>query len=135
MDAPPSGVANVSSRFDELAWAHNQLFATVHQTPLFLPWHRYFVYGYETMLRNECGYEAQFPWWYEVQDAGNFAGSGLFEPDYFGTLREIEPPEPDMPSGPGFCVTDGVSIDCQSSLRKSLRKFLDLCQQNHQCWL
>lgn len=110
MDAPPSGAANVSNRFEELAWAHNQLFATVHQSALFLPWHRYLIHIYETMLRDECGYKAPFPWWYELQDAGDFASSGLFEPEYFGTLREIESNGPDQPADPSPCVEDGVSI-------------------------
>lgn len=105
MDAPPKGSWNVTSRYEELVKIHFDHTYLIHNFGYFLSWHRYFVYGFENMLRDECGYEAPFPWWYEVQDAGNFAESGLFEPDLFGTL-----PEGSAPDNQSFCVDDGVSF-------------------------
>ncbi|EGU89170.1 hypothetical protein FOXB_00301 [Fusarium oxysporum f. sp. conglutinans Fo5176] len=46
----------------------------------FLPFHRLYLYVYEQLLREECGYKGPTPWWDETRDAGNFMGSPLLDP-------------------------------------------------------
>lgn len=40
---------------------HIQQTLTIHYTGNFMPWHRWFVYQYETALREECGYDGYQP--------------------------------------------------------------------------
>ncbi|KAK3293651.1 tyrosinase-like protein [Chaetomium fimeti] len=102
MDAPPLGVwAEARSIWDEMAWVHDYVTPGVHRVDVFLPWHRYFIHLYKTLLAGHCAYTGPIPWLRESNYAGNFAGSGAFQPKYFGSL----PPLSDK--GEGTCITDG----------------------------
>lgn len=102
-DAPPKGIAApAKSRYEELVWVHQQMTGTVHQDGIFLPWHRYFVWIYETLLREECSYTGPLPWWNETADAGNFAASGLFGSQYYGSLPQVNS------DGSTTCITDAA---------------------------
>ncbi|RYP91186.1 hypothetical protein DL770_002663 [Monosporascus sp. CRB-9-2] len=102
MDKPTTGIAPPArNRYEELVWVHQQMTANVHMAGSFLPWHRYYVHTFSRLLRNECGYRAPFPWWDETRDAGNFAASGLFTSEYFGSL-------PQAVNGQGTCINDGA---------------------------
>ena len=105
-DAPPRGISGgaARNRYEELVWVHQQMVGKVHQSGMFLVWHRYYTHLFGRMLREECGYPGAypFPWWDETRDAGNFAASGLFTSEYFGALPQIN-------NGQGTCVTNGVS--------------------------
>lgn len=104
MDAKPIGVwANATSIWDEITWVHDQLNERIHGVDAFLPWHRYYLHMLKTLLEERCEYKGPMPWWRETNYTGNFAGSGLFTPEYFGAL----PPISDK--GEGTCITDGVS--------------------------
>jgi tyrosinase len=76
---------------------------TVHGSGKFLPWHRYYVWTFEQILRDECGFDRAFPWWDEELDAGNFKSSSIFTSNFFGSL-------PAATNGMGTCITDGVSL-------------------------
>lgn len=112
MVKPPKGSSNATSRYDELVWVHQQMQPVVHSNGFFLPWHRYFLFTFETMLRNECNYKAPLPWWYEINDAGNYGGSDLFTHQYFGSLPEEPNKDPDE-LDVGVCIKDGVSRTSQ----------------------
>ncbi|GAB1315457.1 hypothetical protein MFIFM68171_05667 [Madurella fahalii] len=56
----------------------------------------------EAFLEEQCAYTGPMPWWRETDYTGDFAGSGLFTPQYFGAL----PPLSD--TGEGTCITDGA---------------------------
>ena len=105
MDKEPIGISNGAAKnlYEELVYAHQQQHMAIHQAASFLPWHRYYTHLFSRLLRQECGYQAPFPWWDETKDSGNFTNSGLFTPEYFGTLRTVSQ------EGQGSCVTDGVS--------------------------
>lgn len=104
MTAAPLGVwANATSIWDEITWVHDQLSEFIHGVDTFLPWHRYYLYMLKTLLQQQCSYTGPMPWWRETNYTGNFAGSGLFTPEYFGSL----PPLSD--TAEGTCITDGVS--------------------------
>ncbi|RYP31226.1 hypothetical protein DL767_005855 [Monosporascus sp. MG133] len=102
MDKPRTGIAPpATNRYEELVWVHQQMTANVHMAGSFLPWHRYYLHTFMRLLRNECGYRAPFPWWDETRDAGNFAASGLFTSEYFGSL-------PLAVNGQGTCINNGA---------------------------
>jgi tyrosinase len=104
MDTAPLGVwANATSIWDEITWVHDQLNDRIHGVDAFLPWHRYYLHMLKTLLKEQCAYTGPMPWWRETSYTGNFAGSGLFTPEYFGSLPPLETLE-------GICITDGVSF-------------------------
>lgn len=74
------------SRYEDLVALHQQLTSSIHMVGQFLPWHRYFLSIYESLLRDECGLTGPMPWWDEAKDAGNFGASPLFTDEYFGPL-------------------------------------------------
>ncbi|KAE8826464.1 hypothetical protein PTNB73_06874 [Pyrenophora teres f. teres] len=60
---PASIAAGAKSRFDDLVVTHIQQTFTIHGTANFLPWHRYYVWQFGKMLREECGYNGHLPYW------------------------------------------------------------------------
>ncbi|KXJ86448.1 hypothetical protein Micbo1qcDRAFT_126172 [Microdochium bolleyi] len=90
------------TRWDELVYVHNQMVGSVHQSDLFLPWHRYYLYAFRTMLRNECSYTGPMPWWKETNNAGNFPASDIFSASYFGSLPQASS------NGGGYCLQNGA---------------------------
>ncbi|KAF2189202.1 Di-copper centre-containing protein [Zopfia rhizophila CBS 207.26] len=51
------------SRFDDFVVIHMNMTPSVHATANFLHWHRYYIWAYETALRNECKYKGYQPYW------------------------------------------------------------------------
>ncbi|KAI3320990.1 Di-copper centre-containing protein [Xylariaceae sp. AK1471] len=97
MNKPPSGAFTASkSRWEDFARLHQMYTPNVHQNQKFLPWHRYFIWTFEQVLRAECGFNRAFFWFDETKHAGAFSASDVFSSNYLGTL------------GTGsHCVTDG----------------------------
>ena len=67
---PASVASGARSRFDDFVVTHVLQTYSVHATANFLSWHRYYIYAYEQLLRNECGYKGYLPyynwaWWHE----------------------------------------------------------------------
>jgi tyrosinase len=104
MNKPPSGnFPPATSRYEDLVRLHQMDVSNIHGNPKFLPWHRYYLWTFEQVLRDECGFNRAFPWWDETLDAGNFAQSELFtNTNYFGHL-----PPPDA-NGNGYCIESGA---------------------------
>jgi tyrosinase len=88
MKKPPSGkFSPAANRYEDLVRLHQQFMPNIHNNAKFLVWHRYFLWTYEQVLRAECGFNRNFPWWDETKDAGNFAKSDMFtNTNYFGHL-------------------------------------------------
>ncbi|KNG48656.1 Di-copper centre-containing protein [Stemphylium lycopersici] len=67
----PAAVApGARSRFDDFVVTHVLQTYSVHGTANFLAWHRYYIWAYEQLLRNECGYKGYLPyynwaWWHD----------------------------------------------------------------------
>lgn len=103
LNAPPSGsFSPATNRYEDLARLHQQMMTTVHNNNLFLLWHRYFVWTFEQLLRDECGFDRAFPWWDETLNAGDFDTLDMFtSPDYFGHLTAPVNNEP-------VCITSGA---------------------------
>jgi len=64
--------------WDDLIKAHQLQNDVIHGTAWFFPFHRYFIFAHETLLREKCGYNGAHPYWDETLDAGNFSESPLF---------------------------------------------------------
>ncbi len=105
MEKPATGRTGgvATNRYEELVWAHQTQANDIHMSGIFMPWHRYYMSTFHKLLREECSYAAPMPWWDETKDAGNFAGSGLFTSEYFGSIPEV------TQAGLGTCIQNGVS--------------------------
>ncbi|KAI1130608.1 Di-copper centre-containing protein [Nemania abortiva] len=102
-DKPSGGSQFTGSRnrYEDLISVHRGMTVNIHQTAAFLVWHRYFVWVFEQMLRDECGFDRAMPWWDETKHAGAFAASDVFNDQWFGNL-------PAMTSdGQGTCIESG----------------------------
>ncbi|EGX45737.1 hypothetical protein AOL_s00140g53 [Orbilia oligospora ATCC 24927] len=67
---PASIYAGAKTRYDDLVATHiNQTFE-VHYVGHFLPFHRYYTWTMEKMLRQEAGYTGTFPYWDWHRDVG-----------------------------------------------------------------
>jgi tyrosinase len=97
---PASGkYAGSKSKYDDLTALHQKLTPNVHSNAKFLLWHRYFVWTFEQLLRNQCGFNREMPWWDETKWSGAFSHSSVFSAQWFGDLANVN----------GGCVPNGVS--------------------------
>lgn len=74
------GFEGAQNRFDELMYTHIYLTNVIHYVGSFLPWHRYFMYVHEYILKNECGYTGTQPYWHESMDVANVTTASVFDP-------------------------------------------------------
>lgn len=100
MGRGPSGQFAASrSRYEDLVALHQTLTPNVHLNSKFLIWHRYYLWTFEDMLRQECGFDRALPWFDETKYAGRFAQSSVFSNEWFGAIAL------------NFaCVPNGVSL-------------------------
>ncbi|KAJ4336053.1 hypothetical protein N0V95_008722 [Ascochyta clinopodiicola] len=97
MGKGPSGQFTASkSRYEDFVALHQTLTPRVHGSSKFLLWHRYFLWTFEQVLRDDCGLTAPLPWFDETKYAGKFAQSSIFNSQWMGSI-----------SLNGNCVTDG----------------------------
>lgn len=104
IDLPPSGAfSGAGNRYEDLVAVHIQMAPTIHSVAQFLPWHRYYLAVFESLLREECAYAGPMTWWNEALDAGHFQSAPMFTAAWFGSapLKTAD--------GQGTCITDGVS--------------------------
>ncbi|KAK8055279.1 hypothetical protein PG993_000506 [Apiospora rasikravindrae] len=69
----PDVVPGAKSRYDDFVAQHINQTMSIHGTGNFLSWHRYFVWSYETALKEECHYDGYQPYWnwFSYQDNPN----------------------------------------------------------------
>ncbi|KAI0390786.1 hypothetical protein F5Y17DRAFT_468689 [Xylariaceae sp. FL0594] len=114
--AKPSGKFTASkNRYEDFVRLHQTYAPSIHsdstsvQTHKFLLWHRYYLWAFEQVLRDECGFNRAMPWWDEKKWAGKFSQSTLFTDQWFGRLTG--------PSGnSATCLTTGPFAGLTSSL-------------------
>jgi tyrosinase len=100
MSNGPSGqFGNSHSRYEDFIALHQTLTPNVHMNAKFVYWHRQFLWTFEQVLRDECGFDRELPWFDETRYSGRFAQSSLLSSQWFGTANEG-----------GNCVDNGVSI-------------------------
>jgi tyrosinase len=75
----PALVPGAKTRYDDFVAQHINQTTSIHGTGNFLTWHRYFVYGYEKALRDECGYKGYQPYWNWFTYQSNLKQSPLFD--------------------------------------------------------
>ncbi|KAJ3543058.1 hypothetical protein NM208_g3782 [Fusarium decemcellulare] len=121
---PTSFASGVRNRMDDFTASHVNQTLFIHFSGWLLPWHRYFVWQYETALRDECGYMGSQPYWDWTEHNDNFTqhplfdgseyslgGNGLYVPHGIanGTVPGV--PDPQVVTKPpgtgGGCVVDG----------------------------
>lgn len=100
MQRDPNGQFPQSkSRYEDMVALHQTLTPNVHLNSKFLLWHRYFLWTFEQLLRDECGFDRNMPWWDETRYSGRFKQSSIFSSQWFGDIDTK-----------GDCVRNGVSI-------------------------
>jgi tyrosinase len=105
MSKPASGqFKQAKSRYEDLVALHQTLTPNVHGNSKFLLWHRYYLFTFEDMLRSECGFNRNLPWWDETRYAGRFAASSIFSDQWLGGVN-----------AGGNCITNGVSTSISLS--------------------
>ncbi|KAH4102311.1 hypothetical protein HBI81_009010 [Parastagonospora nodorum] len=123
---PASVAPGAKSRYDDLVVTHVQQSKNIHGTGSFLSWHRYFTWTFEQMLRNECGFKGDLPyynwaWWADDPKSSPFfdgsdtslSGDGAYIP---GRNYSCFPYEDTcfmklQPGTGGGCVTSGPFKD------------------------
>ncbi|KAH8888541.1 Di-copper centre-containing protein [Thozetella sp. PMI_491] len=76
---PASVSAGAVSRFDDFTVVHIQQTLSIHYSGIFMPWHRWFTYQFETALREECGYTGYQTYWDWPKYASSPETSPLFD--------------------------------------------------------
>ena len=100
MTRPASGqFRGATNRYEDLAILHQTFTPAVHGNSKFLLWHRYFLWTFEQILRSECSFNRDLPWFDETRFAGRFQQSSIFTNRWFGSVNIG-----------GDCVRDGVSF-------------------------
>jgi len=69
-----------SSYYDDFVYVHMDVNIKIHFTGLFLPWHRAYIYAFESALKTKCGYNGTQPYWDWSLHTENFFNSSIFDP-------------------------------------------------------
>ncbi|KAK7995202.1 hypothetical protein PG990_013975 [Apiospora arundinis] len=114
---PSDYAPGAKSRYDDFIVTHINHTLDAHYTGNFQTWHRWFIYTYETALRNECGYKGYQPYWdwpkYAAApqdspifngDAYSMGGNGAWDPDLPASLITL----PEGVTGDPFTLPRGV---------------------------
>ncbi|KAE8371595.1 hypothetical protein BDV26DRAFT_298650 [Aspergillus bertholletiae] len=76
---PNEDFPGVLDRWDDFVATHINYTNNIHYDGFLLPWHRHFVFLWETALREECGYNGSVPYWNWALDVDNFLESPVFD--------------------------------------------------------
>jgi hypothetical protein len=97
----PGAPGNMASwNFDQFVQVHYDNNGPIHGRDMFLPWHRYFTWGYEMALKS-IDPSVNLPYWDWTLDSQNPRGADIFSAQYFGGNG----------AGADQCVPDGVVRD------------------------
>ncbi|KAJ5326112.1 uncharacterized protein N7506_009214 [Penicillium brevicompactum] len=76
---PSDLAAGAKTRYDDFVATHINQTLLIHRTGTFLGWHRWFIYEFESALRDECDYHGDYPYWDWGADADDMERSELFD--------------------------------------------------------
>lgn len=111
LNRQPSGqFRGAQNRYEDLVALHASLTPRVHGNAIFLLWHRYYLWTFEDILRQECGFNGNIPWFDEAKYAGRFSQSSIFSSQWFGSLNLR-----------GNCVTNGQFPNLALNIGPGLR--------------
>ncbi|CAH0044600.1 unnamed protein product [Clonostachys solani] len=130
--SPKSFAPGARHHADDFSACHYNQTEYIHFSGWLIPWHRYFVWSYESSLRDFCGYTGALPYWDWTEQYESHTQHPLFDgSDYsLGGNGEYVPHEPQnltipVPSRPqvlfpagsgGGCITDGPFVNVTSNL-------------------
>lgn len=86
------------NRYEDFVQVHQTVTDNVHNNRKFIVWHRAFLWAWEQVLRDECGFTDSLLWFDETKWSGRFSQSSIFSSNWLGAINLG-----------GNCVTDGVS--------------------------
>lgn len=119
-----------TSRYMDYAIIHVNRTQYVHLDAFFLTWHRYFLFLYETDLRQTCNYTGPFPYWDFAATASDPQASAIFDGSdtslsgdglFIDSGPVVLSPNLSLPHGTGGgCVTTGPFANLIAPL-----KFID----------
>ena len=92
------GYAGSNNRYEDFVQVHQSVTDNVHNNRKFIVWHRGFLWAFEQVLRDECGFTDNLLWFDETKYPGRFSQSSVFSSRWLGAIGIG-----------GNCVTDGVS--------------------------
>ncbi|CCC12936.1 unnamed protein product [Sordaria macrospora k-hell] len=75
---PAGEVPGALSAYDDFIYLHLNVTPIIHNTGTFLPWHRYYIHGFERALQ-KCGYKGPFAYWNHGLDVDNLLASPIFD--------------------------------------------------------
>ena len=95
----PSLCPGCRNRRDDFTYSHINQTNYIHQSGLFLPWHREFIQQYENALHEECGLKIGLPYWDWAEHSDNQTKSPVFDgsPTSFGSNGAYIPPSSRAP--------------------------------------
>ncbi|KAK8112900.1 hypothetical protein PG984_013426 [Apiospora sp. TS-2023a] len=101
-NTPSDYAPGAKSRYDDFVVTHINHTLDAHYTGNFMAWHRWFIYTYETALRDECGYKGYQPYWDWPKYASAPQDSPIFNGDAYsmGGNGEWDPDLPPSVVGP-----------------------------------
>ena len=92
------GFSGSKNRYEDFVQVHQSVTDNVHNNRKFIVWHRAFLWAFEQVMKNECGFNDAIPWFDETKFSGNYAASSVFSSKWLGSINVG-----------GDCVRDGVS--------------------------
>lgn len=101
----------------------------VHGVGVFLPWHRYAIWTFETILRDECNYTGAQPYWDWTLDNPASNGSFLESPILKSFGGNGVAPDNCVPSGP-FTGKEYLNIGPSESMAANPRCLTRAIDQN-----
>ncbi|TQV93218.1 ABC multidrug transporter [Cordyceps javanica] len=105
----PSELTGIGRRSDDFPWLHRHVAKSIHDTSMFLPYHRYVLHLYEKSLHELCDYEGVLPYWDWGLDWEDPTKSAIWDPETgFGGNGDADSK---VTVGWGSCVTDGPLAD------------------------
>jgi len=67
-----------ASLYDDYVYVHMDQNINIHFTGRFLPWHRSYLFSFESALKEKCGYKGVQPYWNWTIHADDFIKSSVF---------------------------------------------------------
>lgn len=94
--ASKGGYPGSKNRYEDFVQVHQAVTDNVHNNRKFIVWHRAFLWAFEKVLEDECGFTDALPWFDETKYAGRFSQSSIFSSQWLGAINLG-----------GNCVTNG----------------------------
>lgn len=85
--ASKGNYAGSKNRYEDFVQVHQVVTDNVHNNRKFIVWHRAFLWAFEKVLQDECGFTDALPWFDETKYAGRFSQSSIFSAKWLGSIN------------------------------------------------